>query len=166
MSNHLSGSAAEFKVSKAFKTAGCKPVSIDMNTLLSATQNSSIGRRRMSLATKYLTLEYGTPQSDGSISLDWQEIPASVFLDYVLAVDVLISYRGWTIALDVTTDKSQVDSKLNKLKALSGIHKELGIDKSGVLLVESSASPLTIDSIKSLLSSIIKNSESLVSTSI
>jgi hypothetical protein len=78
-----------------------------------------------------------------------EHIPPSEYLDRVFGLDMVITYRGWTIGLDVTLDPQALAAKQRKQQYLAGAYSRLGLDKWGVIVAP-------CHDLKATLSSIIK----------
>ncbi|UBF29877.1 hypothetical protein K9N68_37335 (plasmid) [Kovacikia minuta CCNUW1] len=124
--------AAESQVRSALKSINAKPVQVSAKHWLSTALMTHVGNNRIKQAEPYLMSEY-----NGS----WSNVPPSEVLDRVFGIDALISYRGWTIAIDITLDDRQTVDKANKQRQLSSLYSELGIDLAVVLVVPEDCSP-------------------------
>ena len=82
----------------------------------------------------YLLSEYGK-QWGKKFIIDWQDVPASVILDYVYGIDQLFNFRGWTIGIDVTVNPNAIADKSDKLKRLKPLLSAIGIDFSAITLI-------------------------------
>lgn len=128
ITNTLNGFAAECKAQSLLKAAKCTRVEFTTYQILSVLSQTHLGQQRLDQAERYLLLEYGTEYSDGEVQLDFNSVPADVLLDYVLACDLAICYKGWKFAIDITTDVEAVDQKVRKGKKLLPILKQLDFD--------------------------------------
>lgn len=63
-----------------------------------------------------------------------EHIPPSEYLDRVFGLDMVITYRGWVIGLDVTLDPGALAGKQRKQQYLAGAYAKLGLDKWGVIV--------------------------------
>lgn len=67
--------------------------------------------------------------------MSWHDATSQVLLDQYYKCDVLVSYKGWHISIDVTTNPDVVSKKQSDIKRMSSAYSKLGIDKQVVLLV-------------------------------
>jgi hypothetical protein len=104
---------------------------------LQAVAAECIPAGRKATAERYLTEIHG------------EHIPPSEYLDRVFGLDMVITYRGWVIGLDVTLDPGALEGKQRKQAYLSDAYAKLGLDKWGVIVA-----PCT--DLKATLSQIIK----------
>ncbi len=114
-----------------------KPLRFNTLQVLEVARSHPIGLKRLEAAEPHLKAQYGIPLKNGKIHLIWESVPASVLLDYVLAVDVAFGFLGWNYALDVTTNPQAVDEKYRKLKKLRPLFERLEIERVGVCLLQS-----------------------------
>jgi hypothetical protein len=115
-----------------------KPIKFNSKQLIEIARQSPIGRQRLARALPYIEAEYGIPirqKERYCIQLNWESVPASVILDYVFGIDCTISFLGWTIGIDVTTNFDKVESKQDKLQWLAPLWQSIGIDRTAVCLV-------------------------------
>jgi hypothetical protein len=129
-SNHLTGSAAEFRIKDSLKRIKAKFI-LPTCDLLGIAQQSTVGKRRVEQATPYLLREYNN---------DLLNVPQSELLDRIYGIDCLITYRGWTIALDITVNLDSLTDKANKQRmlSLSPLYTQVGIDLAAVVCVSNS----------------------------
>lgn len=131
------GVAGEFAFDSLINAANIRTVYFDNLTLIKIAQQSKIGQRRIQLAKPFLISEYGRPQrqADNKVryKLNWGDVPAVVILDYIFGIDRVISWRGWTIGIDITLDTSTLMDKQGKLQGLREMWKAIGIDCTAIL---------------------------------
>lgn len=77
---------------------------------------------RKATAERYLTEIHGL------------NIPPSEYLDRVFGLDLVISYKGWLIGLDVTLDPNALPGKQRKQAYLASAYARLGLDRWGVIV--------------------------------
>ena len=131
---NICGYAGEQIFDKQLKAAKLSKVKFDSLQLIKIAQSSSIGQERISHAMPYLLSEYGK-QCGKKFIIDWQDVPASVVLDYVYGIDQLFTFRGWTIGIDVTVNPNAIADKSDKLKRLKPLLSAIGIDFSAIALI-------------------------------
>lgn len=116
-----------------------KRVKFSSHQLIKVAQKSTIGRQRLARALPYFKAEYGIPVRHKEryyIHLNWESVPASVILDYLYGIDCTISFLGWTIGVDITTNHHAVESKQNKLQQLAPMWQAIGIDRTAVCMID------------------------------
>jgi hypothetical protein len=136
----LSSLVAERKVMDSLSTIRAKQVKFDAPTVM-AIAHKTLTKKRVATALHYLEVEYGE-----------RDIPPTELIDKLFGLDIVITYRGWTIGLDITLNPEALGDKLAKLHKLAHAHTELGVDKTAVLLVTGDVADL-----QSVLSQIIKS---------
>lgn len=134
LAQNICGYAGEQIFDKQLKAAKLPKVKLDSLQLIKIAQSSSIGQERISHAMPYLLSEYGK-QWGKKFIIDWQDVPASVILDYIYGVDQLFAFRGWTIGIDVTVNPNAIADKSDKLKRLKPLLSAIGIDFSAIALI-------------------------------
>ncbi len=110
----------------------------DSPRLVAIANSTPIGKHRLKTAYPYLLGEYGRQVRSGDRvvpSLDWNEVPAPVVLDYVFGIDRVVSLLGYTVGIDITTDDGAIDEKIAKLNRLRPMWSALDIDNVCVLRV-------------------------------
>jgi len=132
----LAALTAEHNVMSQAKEIKARPVYFSLEQL-QAVAAECIPAGRKATAERYLTEIHG------------EHIPPSEYLDRVFGLDMVITYRGWVIGLDVTLDPGALEGKQRKQAYLSDAYAKLGLDKWGVIVA-----PCT--DLKATLSQIIK----------
>ena len=175
LSNVLTkGYVGEFSFARLLFASKIPPCKFDSLHLIKVAEQSKIGLARIAQAKPYLISEYGTPtrKPDGSyrIELDWKQVPSQVILDKVYGLDAVISFRGWCIGIDVTTNGEALIEKRQKLQWLTPLWQGIGIDHVVVIYlllrkqsndVKESTAELT-----NVLRIVIKNQKKILSLSI
>ena len=132
-----SGYVGEFSFGRLLREGKLPQIRFDSLQLIETAKQSKAGCERLSQALPYLKSEYGTqyrtPEGKYRIKLDWRNIPAEAILDKVYGLDAVISFRGWTIGIDVTTDPEALIQKRHKLNWLAHLWREIGIDRVAVI---------------------------------
>ena len=131
---NICGYVGEQIFDKQLKAAKLPKVKLDSLQLIKIAQSLSVGQERIRQAMPYLLSEYGK-QLGKKFIIDWQDVPASVILDYVYGVDQLFTFRGWTIGIDVTVNSNAIADKSDKLKRLKLLLSAIGIDFSAIALI-------------------------------
>ena len=142
--NQLNGYAAEALVTRLCSQAKCKRQPIpSTRQMVEVLQQTTFGKARLGNCQKWLMREFS---QDGSFS--YEDVPASEFLDRVLAIDLLVNYMGYTIGIDVTVNGSpaKLESKFQTHKFLRKAYKALGFDKVITLQIEKE--PITAEELR------------------
>ena len=134
LAQNICGYAGEQIFDKQLKAAKLPKVKFDSLQLIKIAQSSSIGQERISQAMPYLLSEYGR-QAGKQFKIDWQNVPASVILDYVYGIDSIFNFRGWTIGIDVTVNLEAIYDKSQKLKRLKPLWSAIDIDYGAIALI-------------------------------
>ena len=119
--------------------AKSQKIKFDSVQLIEVAQSLSIGKERINQAMPYLLSEYGR-QVGKQFLIDWQDVPASVILDYVYGIDSLFTFRGWTIGIDVTVNPNVIADKSIKLQRLKPLWSAIGVDYCAIALITKSCS--------------------------
>ena len=117
----LAALTAEHDLMTQARDIKARPVYFDLETL-QAIAAECIPHQRKLTAERYL------------IEIHGHNIPLSEYLDRVFGLDLVIQYRGWTIGLDVTLDRSALEGKQRKQAYLSDAYARLGLDRWGVIV--------------------------------
>jgi hypothetical protein len=117
----LAALTAEHNIMTAARDIKARPVYFSTEQL-QAVAAECIPAQRKATAESYLYQIHG------------EVIPPSEYLDRVFGLDLVITYRGWTIGLDVTLDPSALPGKLRKQQYLAGAYSRLGLDKWGLVV--------------------------------
>ena len=150
--NQLNGQAAEHRIKALCAAAKCKPQPIPTTRqMVEVLESTTFGKARLGTCQKWLIREFS---ENGSFS--YGNVPASEFLDRVLAIDLLINYMGYTIGIDVTVNGSQskLEAKYATHKFLRKTYQALGFDKVITLQVEKE--PLTAEQLREAIRTAIK----------
>ncbi len=131
---NICGYAGEQMFSRLLLAARLPRVEFDSVELIEVAQSFSIGKKRLVQAMPYLLSEYGR-QVGKQFKIDWQDVPASVILDYVYGIDSIFNFRGWTIGIDVTVNPEAIYDKSEKLKRLKSLWSAIGIDYGAIALI-------------------------------
>ena len=131
---NLCGYAGEQIFSRLLLAARLQLIEFDSVQLIEIAQSFPIGKERLVQAMPYLLSEYGR-QAGKQFKIDWQNVPASVILDYVYGIDSIFNFRGWTIGIDVTVNPEAVYDKSQKLKRLKPLWSAIGIDYGAIALI-------------------------------
>lgn len=131
---NICGYAGEQMFSRLLLAARLPRVKFDSVELIEIAQSFSIGKKRLVQAMPYLLSEYGR-QVGKHFKIDWQDVPASVILDYVYGIDSIFNFRGWTIGIDVTINSEAIYGKSEKLKRLKPLWSAIGIDYGAIALI-------------------------------
>jgi hypothetical protein len=130
---------SEFAFNRLLRHAKINTVQFDSIALIKIAQQSSLGRKRIELARPYLTAEYGhsvrQPNGQYQTLLHWEDVPASLVLDYIYGIDFVINFRGWCLGIDVTANPDVTYDKQGKLEGLKEMWSRIGIDHTAVFLV-------------------------------
>ena len=94
--------------------------------LLAIAGSSALGQRRIELALPYLQQEYRLSSTPD----DWHQVPPTVILDYIFGIDCVVSFLGYAVAIDVTTNPQAIAEKVSKLQSLKPLWQQLGIDRA------------------------------------
>lgn len=128
----VAGFIGEFSFARLLTACQLPQCKFDSLHLIKVAERSEIGIVRIAQAKPYLISEYGTPtrSSDGvyRIKLDWEQVPSQAILDKVYGLDAVISFRGWCIGIDVTTNPQTLIEKRQKLQWLAPLWQGIGID--------------------------------------
>ena len=114
-------------------------IKFDSGQLIEVAQSLTVGKERLIQAMPYLLSEYSR-QVGRQFSIDWQNVPASVILDYVYGIDNLFTFRGWTIGIDVTVHPNAIADKSIKIQRLKPLWSAIGVDYCAIALVTKSCS--------------------------
>jgi len=134
---NICGYAGEQIFCQQLKAARLPRVEFASVKLINIAESLSVGRERLIQAMPYLLSEYGR-QVGKQFLIDWQNVPASVILDYVYGIDATFTFRGWTIGIDVTVNPSAIADKSEKLKRLTPLWSAVGIDYRAIALIRRS----------------------------
>ena len=132
----LAALTAEHNVMSQARSLKARPVYFSLEQL-QAVAAECVPAGRKATAERYLTEIHGS------------HIPPSEYLDRVFGLDMVITYRGWVIGLDVTLDSGALAGKQRKQAYLSDAYARLGLDKWGVIVAP-------CPDLKATLSAIIK----------
>lgn len=153
--------AGEQTFERQLRDAKIKQIKFESEVLIEVAKSLPLGRERLSKALPYLLSEYG--RSIGNkFTIDWQNVPSRVILDYVYGIDTVFQFRGWNIGVDITTNSTDIKFKVNKIKQLQPLWSAIGIEYCAVVLVERTAEQSL--SITQLLRKVIKG-ETFISLS-
>ncbi|MEQ8385663.1 MAG: hypothetical protein RH949_25230 [Coleofasciculus sp. A1-SPW-01] len=137
--NCFTMNSSELAFKHLLKSAKIPSLNFNSKTLIQTAKQFKMGRQRIATATPYIAAEFGDRATG---QFNWDNIPASIILDLIFATDFAINFRGWHIAIDVTSNPNTLDdkqAKLNNVEANSGLKHLLdaiGIDHSVVCLVK------------------------------
>lgn len=84
--------------------------------------HDTLPSKRVAKAFSYLQEVYGH-----------RPIPPAEYLDKVFGIDVIVEYRGWRLALDITLNPDAIASKSEKLTNYRQSWQRLGCDAAGVI---------------------------------
>jgi hypothetical protein len=131
--------AAEFAFGRLLRHAKIKSIKFDSLTLIKIAKQYEIGNRRIKMALPYLKKEFGysVRELNGKYvtKLNWQDVPATVILDYVFGADYVFNFRGYHIGVDVTANPTAIYDKQGKLEGMKPLWRAIGIDCTAVFLV-------------------------------
>lgn len=145
--------ASEQIFSRQLRDAKLKQVEFDSKFLIEIAKRSFLGRERVSKALPYILSEYGKT-INGKFKVNWQDVPSQVILDYVYGIDSTCNFRGWLIAIDITTNPTDVNFKVNKVEKLKPLWSAIGIDYCAVVCIQNEIEQY--QSITQLLKEVIK----------
>jgi hypothetical protein len=119
----LAALTAEHDLMTQAKQIKARPVYFTIEEL-QAIAADCIPAQRKRTAERYLTEIHG------------EHIPPSEYLDGVFGLDLVITYKGWLIGLDVTLDREALPGKQRKQAYLSDAYgpNGLGLDRWAVVL--------------------------------
>lgn len=132
----LWGYAAEQTFSQELKASKLKQIKFDPKHLIQVAKASTVGNEKLAKALPYLLSEYGKSMGN-KFKIDWQDVPSQVILDYVYGIDSAFTFRGWNLAIDVTTNPENVIYKINRIQKLKPLWAKIGIDYFAVAFVNS-----------------------------
>jgi len=137
----IKGYQGECRFGQLLKRCKILTVKFDAVHLVEVAQTTALGRSRLKAAYPYCLSEYGQAVRKADqlrYQLDWQNVPASVILDYVYGIDFAINWRGWIVGIDVTTssDRSIIESKCQKLTTFKKMWQAIGIDCIGIVQLQ------------------------------
>ena len=106
-------------------------------------------------ATYGLIQNFKGSNADPIFNLDFSQVPAQQILDEVLGIDVLFNFKGYIIAIDVTTDlrAATIDKKMSTKSKMAESYKllrephpgkrniEPGVDRVIILGVQKHLTP-------------------------
>ncbi len=136
---NICGYAGEQMFSRQLKAARLPKIEFDSVQLIEIAQSFSIGKERLVQAMPYLLSEYGR-QAGKQFRIDWQNVPASVVLDYVYGIDSIFNFRGWTIGIDVTVNPNAIADKNAKIQRLKPLWSAIGVDYCAIALIHKNCS--------------------------
>lgn len=139
ITSQVCGYAGEQMFGRQLKAARLPRVEFDSVQLIEIAQSFSIGKERLVYAMPYLLSEYGR-QVGKQFKIDWQNVPASVILDYVYGIDNIFNFRGWTIGIDVTVNPNAIADKSVKIQKLKPLWSAIGVDYGAIALISKSRS--------------------------
>lgn len=124
--------------------------------IVNLANSSEIGKIRLEKAKLYLIKEFGIyyrSQNQIYLSFDWEQVPSQVILDYVFGIDLVFSYLGYVIAVDVTVNPKTIDGKVRKLHRLKHLWEKLAIDKACICLITNTNTENILASLKTIIKS-------------
>ncbi len=139
ITSQVCGYAGEQIFSRQLKAARLPKIEFDSVQLIEIAQSFPIGKERLVQAMPYLLSEYGR-QAGKQFKIDWQNVPASVILDYVYGIDNIFNFRGWTIGIDVTVNPNAIADKSVKIQKLKPLWSAIGVDYGAIALIKESCS--------------------------
>jgi|GEM_PF-2658659 len=126
MNNNLNGYAAEACLNKAAAESR-KIHSVKLENVIAKCKISQVGRRHYESAFSFLCEDYGNISFEGNkrVSvLDESAVPEGIAADLILGLDVVISFLGYTIGIDITVNENSTGRKLKKKQSLSDVYKK------------------------------------------
>jgi hypothetical protein len=152
----MNGFLGENALSRAIASSPqIKPLKFDSRELINIAKSTPIGRSRLESAEPFLLKEFGVPvpnkkHQSNKLGLDWETLPYTMILDYVFGLDQVISFRGWHLGIDATTNVDAIDEKLAKLRWLKPLWSRLELDRTVVCHVCQTGNDL-LTSLRSIL---------------
>lgn len=137
---NICGYAGEQIFDRQLKSARLQKIEFDSVELIKIAESLPVGRERITQAMPYLLSEYGK-QLGKKFTIDWQNVPACIILDYVYGIDSLFTFRGWTIGIDITVNPNAIADKNAKIKRLKPLWSAIGVDYGAIALIRRSCTP-------------------------
>ena len=131
--------AGEQIFNQQLKASRLQKIELNSIELVKIAQSLSVGKERLDQAMPYLLSEYGR-QIEKQFVINFQDVPASVILDYVYGIDNLFTFRGWTIGIDVTVNPHAIYDKSVKIQKLKPLWSAIGVDYCAIALITKSCS--------------------------
>lgn len=170
----VKGANAEFVFSNLLnKERKVKRVSFDTIAMYQVAKKFIHGKNKLKASYSTLLERYGTNETINStykthkglvksctkqeLKLDYNNVPSTVFADLVLGVDFFVMFKGYTIAIDVTTGTNYLH-KMQKNYLQLPIVQSLGCDYMVTLALPKNVGTKVLkQSLEDLLNSVIRN---------